>query len=47
MTLKFKIFKTQNKINSTLFLYLGIVSLWDFETGKLEGILKADESEVI
>ncbi|EAR91938.2 WD domain, G-beta repeat protein (macronuclear) [Tetrahymena thermophila SB210] len=25
----------------------GIVALWDFETGKLEGILKADESEVI
>jgi WD40 repeat protein len=24
----------------------GIIALWDFETGKLEGILKADDSEV-
>ena len=29
-----------------IILNLGVIALWDFETGKLEGILKADEVEV-
>jgi hypothetical protein len=31
---------------TNLFVMIGIIALWDFETGKLEGILKADDNEV-